>query len=171
MCPNIENLTYSSCPLPYVPDRNVGPHREHLLNTLLRKNYGKLPQMHLQKLRHVRLLPEVGISYHGGDTYEFIDLLAEARLFHRLPAIESISVDGITSNNDADHLGEFPPRTSNIKSIHVGHAMLPSSELAPLIRMPRNLEEFTHSVGGRDSNDGKQKTLLRSQYIETRTSN
>jgi hypothetical protein len=166
MCPNIERLTYSSCPPPYMPDRNV--YREHLLpKTLLRNNYGKLPQKHLQKLRHVRLLPEVGVSYNGGDTYEFIDLLAEARLFHRLPAIESISVDGITSNNDADHLGEFPPRTSNVKSIHVGHSMLPSSELAPLIRMPRNLEEFTHSVGGRDSNDGKQK--ISAADIEPRT--
>jgi hypothetical protein len=157
MCPNIENLTYSACPAPYMPDRNVGPYREHLLlKTLLRNNYGKLPQMHLQKLRHVRLLPEVGLIYHDGDYYEDIDLLGEARLFHRLPAIESISVDGITRNGGADALEHFPPRTSNIKSIRVGNSMLPSSELAPLIRMPRNLEEFTHSVGGRDSNDGKQ---------------
>jgi hypothetical protein len=157
MCPNIENLTYSTCPPPYMPDRNVGPYREHLLlKTLLRNNYGKLPQMHLQKLRHVQLRSEVGLFYHDGDTYEHIDLLGEARLFHRLPAIESISVDGITRNGGADALEQFPPRTSNVKSIHVGNSMLPSSELAPLIRMPRNLEEFTHSVGGRDSNDGKQ---------------
>lgn len=149
MCPNIESLTYSSCPMPYMPDRNV--YREHLLlETLLRNNYGKLPLKHLQTLRHVRFLPEFGASYSDGDTYEFIDLLAGARLFHRLPAIESISVDGITSNNDAEHMGEFPPRTSNVKSIHVGHSILPSSEFAPLIRMPRDLEEFTHSVGGRD---------------------
>jgi hypothetical protein len=159
MCPNIENLTYSACPTPYIPDRNrnVGPYREHLLlKTLLRNNYGKLPQKHLQKLRHVHLLSEVGLFYQGGDTYEHIDLLGEARLFHRLPAIESISVDGITRNGGADALEHFPPRTSNIKSIRVGNSMLPSSELAPLIRMLRNLEEFTHSVGGRDSNDGKQ---------------
>jgi hypothetical protein len=157
MCPNIENLTYSACPTPYMPDRNVGPYREHLLlKTLLRNNYGKLPRMHLQKLLHVHLLPEVGLIYHDGDYYEDIDLLGEARLFHRLPAIESISVDGITRNGGADALEHFPPRTSNIKSIHVGNSMLPSAELAPLIRMPKNLEEFNHSVGGRDSNDGKQ---------------
>ena len=114
--------------------------------------------MHLQKLRHVRLLPQVGESYGG--TYDYIDWLAEARLFHRLPAIEAISVDGITSNNDADGLGEFPPCTSNIKGIHVGNSMLRSSLLAPLIRMPKSLEEFTHSVGGRDSDDGKQSSIV-----------
>jgi hypothetical protein len=80
----------------------------------------------------------------------------EARLFHRLPAIEIISVDGITRNGGADALEHFPPRTSNVKSIHVGNSMLPSLELAPLICMPRNLEEFTHPVGGRDTDDGKQ---------------
>lgn len=164
MCPNIERLTYSACPLPYMPDRN-GPYREHILiRTLLRNNYGKLPQMHLQHLRHVRLLSTAGLFYYGGDVYEHIDLLGEARLFHRLPSIESISVDGITRNGGADALEQFPPRTSNLKSIHVGNSMLPSSELAPLIRMPRSLEEFSHSVGGRDSNDGK---LISAADIET----
>lgn len=165
LCRNVESLTYGACPLPYMPDRNR-PNKEHILvKTLLRNNYGKLPQMHLQHLRHVRLLSQVGLFWYGGDVYEHIDLLGETRLFHRLPAIESISVDGITRNGGADALEQFPPAISNVKSIHVGNSMLPSSGLAPLIRMSRNLEEFSHSVGGRDSNDGKQFVLA---DIETR---
>jgi hypothetical protein len=76
MCPNIDNLTYSACPAPYIPNRIIGPHRKHLLpKTLLRNNYGNLPQRHLQKLRHVQLLSEVGLDYYDGDTHEHIDLL------------------------------------------------------------------------------------------------
>ncbi|TKA71342.1 hypothetical protein B0A55_05129 [Friedmanniomyces simplex] len=153
-CPNIESLTYSVCPFAYNADPQA-PYRAHILrHTLLRNNYGKLPEKHLQRLRHVRLLPEVGLWWNDGRCYSHVDLLGELRLFHRLPAIESLAVDGITINGGADYLERFPPHTSNLKAIHVGHSMLPSSIIAPLIRMPKHLEEFSHSVGGRDSSDG-----------------
>lgn len=153
-CPNIENLTYSVCPMNYNRDPQA-PYTAHPLErTLLRNNYGKLPQMHLQRLRHVRLLPEAGLWWDDRRTYSHMDILGQMRLFHRLPAIESIAIDGITINGGADYLEHIPPHTSVIKSIHVGHSMLPSSLIAPLIRMPKQLEEFSHSVGGRDSRDG-----------------
>ncbi|KAK0775587.1 triosephosphate isomerase [Friedmanniomyces endolithicus] len=153
-CSNIESLTYSVCPYTYNADRQA-PYRAHVLEqTLLRNNYGKLPETHLQRLRHVRLLPETGLRYDDARTYSHMDILGQLRLFHRLPNIESLAIDGITTNGGADHLEHFPPHTSNLKAIHVGHSMLPSTLVAVLIRIPKRLEEFTHFVGGRDTRDG-----------------
>ncbi|KAK0930051.1 triosephosphate isomerase [Friedmanniomyces endolithicus] len=153
-CSNIENLTYSVCPYTYNADRQA-PYRAHILEqSLLRNNYGKLPEPHLQQLRHVRLLPETGLWYDDGRTYSHMDVLGQLRLFHRLPNIESLAIDGITTNGGADHLEHFPPHTSNLKSIHVGHSMLPSTLVAVLIRIPKHLEEFIFFVGGRDTRDG-----------------
>ena len=160
-CPNIENLTYSVCPMVYSPDSSQGYLEGHILErTLLRNNYSKLPDIHLQRLLRVRLLPEAGVWWDDGRCYSHMDLLGQLRLFHRLPAIESIAVDGITINSGADHIKHFPPHTSNIKSISIGHSMLPSSIIAPLIRMAKRLEEFVHSVGGRDSNRGNRYLIM-----------
>jgi len=153
-CSNIGSLTYSVCPYTYNADRQAA-YRAHILEqSLLRNNYGKLPETHLQRLRHVRLLPETGLWYDDARTYSHMDILGQLRLFHRLPHIESLAIDGITTNGGADHLEHFPPHTSNLKAIHVGHSMLPSTLVAVLIRIPKRLEEFTHFVGGRDTRDG-----------------
>ncbi|KAK3112210.1 hypothetical protein LTR53_011748, partial [Teratosphaeriaceae sp. CCFEE 6253] len=155
LCPNIETLTYSACPLDYDPDPAHGHERGHLLErTLLRNNYALLPEAHLQQLRHLRLLPETGLWWDDGRDYSHVDLLGQIRLFHRLPAIESIAVDGITIHGGADYINYLPPHTSNIRRIAVGHSLLPGSIVAALIRMPRHLEAFSLAVGGRDSNDG-----------------
>ncbi|KAK5733982.1 triosephosphate isomerase [Elasticomyces elasticus] len=154
LCENIESLTYSSSPYSYLPD-NGGEYSQHvLLRTLLRNNYGQLPDKHLQRLRHVRILPEYDLWYDDDRTYSHMDLLGQIRLFHRLPGIESIAVDGIEIHGGADSLEFMPPATSNIRTIRIGHSMLASDILASLIRMPKQLEAFAYSVGGRDTRDG-----------------
>ncbi|KAK4901207.1 triosephosphate isomerase [Elasticomyces elasticus] len=152
LCENLESLTYSSSP--YMPD-NGGEYTQHiLLRTLLRNNHGQLPDKHLQRLRHVRILPEHDLWYDDDRTYSHMDVLGQVRLFHRLPGIESIAMDGIEIHGGADYMEFMPPATSNIRTIRIGHSMLASDILASLIRMPKQLEEFAYSVGGRDTRDG-----------------
>ncbi|KAK5723293.1 triosephosphate isomerase [Elasticomyces elasticus] len=154
LCENIESLTYSSSPYSYTPD-DGGEYTQHiLLRTLLRNNHGQLPDKHLQRLRHVRILPEYDLWYDDDRTYSHMDVLGQVRLFHRLPEITSIAMDGIEIHGGADYMEFMPPATSNIRTIRIGHSMLASDILASLIRMPKQLEEFAYSVGGRDTRDG-----------------
>ncbi|KAK3627820.1 triosephosphate isomerase [Elasticomyces elasticus] len=154
LCENIESLTYSASPYSYMPD-DGGEYTQHiLLRTLLRNNNGQLPDKHLQRLRHVRILPEHDLWYDDDRTYSHMDVLGQVRLFHRLPGIESIAMDGIEIHGGADYQEFMPPATSNIRTIRIGHSMLASDILASLIRMPKQLEEFAYSVGGRDTRDG-----------------
>ncbi|KAK3674052.1 hypothetical protein LTR78_005899 [Recurvomyces mirabilis] len=153
--PNLETLTYSACPLPYRQSDadHSDPYREHILRTvLLRNNYGLLPEPHLRKLKHVRLLPERGIWYEDGDTYSHMDILGELRLFHRLPNIESVSIEGVEGHGGAGAVEYFPPHSSNIKHIHVSHSIL--DNYAELILTSKALEAFTYSIGGRHTRDG-----------------
>ncbi|KAK4551514.1 hypothetical protein LTR86_011121 [Recurvomyces mirabilis] len=153
--PNIETLTYSACPLPYrQSDADPSePYREHILRTaLLRNNYGLLPETHLRKLKHIRLLPERGLWYEDGDTYSHMDILGELRLFHRLPSIESVSIEGVERHGGADAVEYFPPHSSNIKNIHVTHSIL--DNYAELILTSKALGAFTYSIGGRHTRDG-----------------
>jgi hypothetical protein len=86
--------------------------------------------------------------------YINLDILSLLRLFHRLPVVESVSVDGAGRNDDFENLDKFPPAISHLKRIHVGHAFYPTSVIGALIRVPRRLEEFTLTTGGRSSRDG-----------------
>ncbi|KAI1755502.1 hypothetical protein F4782DRAFT_527554 [Xylaria castorea] len=74
--------------------------------------------------------------------------MAMLRLFHRLPAIESMSTDAVGPDNDRGYVNQFPPATSNLKGIRVGHSIYGSDVIGTLIRVPRRLEEFTFTTGG-----------------------
>ncbi|KAI1356184.1 hypothetical protein F5Y01DRAFT_268809 [Xylaria sp. FL0043] len=141
LCPNIEVLKYEQGST-VVED------------ILCRNNYGLLPSQYLQKLRDVTLLPTD--NFILGDTrfYVNMDILAMLRLFHRLPAIESVSVDAVGPHFDAGYISHFPPATSNLKRIYVGHSMHGTDVIGTLIGVPKRLEEFTFTTGGRASSDG-----------------
>ncbi|KAI0476872.1 hypothetical protein F4859DRAFT_514204 [Xylaria cf. heliscus] len=142
LCPNIEILKYEEG-------------SEIVENILRRNNYGLLPATHLKKLRDVTLIPTSQMVIGDKRFYTNLDILALLRLFHRLPAIESVSTDAVGPNLDGGYVDHFPPATSNLKRIHIGHSAHGTDVIGPLIRVPKRLEEFTLSTGGRCIQDGQ----------------
>ncbi|KAI1272389.1 hypothetical protein F5Y07DRAFT_392033 [Xylaria sp. FL0933] len=141
LCPNIEVLKYEE--------------GSTVIEDILRRNnYGLLPSQCLQKLRDVTLLPTGNLILGDERFYVDMDILAMLRLFHRLPAIESLSVDAVGLPLDAGYISHFPPATSNLKRIYVGHSLHGTDVIGTLIRVPKRLEEFTFTTGGRASSDG-----------------
>jgi hypothetical protein len=146
LAPNLEKLKFT----------NLEPVVEDFL---IKVNYGLLPQDCLQKLRHVTFGPSQNGAFWMYDTrfYNRYDIISMTRLIHRLPSIESISVEGITEDNEGKNFQ--PPGISNIKRIHIGHSDISSSTLSGVIRMCKALEEFSISVGGRSSSSGGFKVM------------
>lgn len=119
---------------------------------LLKINYGGLPRLPLQNVRHVELLLDEASPYFDDGTYCRFDLISNIRLFHRLPAIESISVRDI--GYDPEGRTALPPGTSNLRNISIYNADISSSMLATVIRLPKALESFTVSIGDWETHDG-----------------
>lgn len=143
LCPNIEKLKFED---PYTTD---------ILTTVLRKNnHDLLPGIYLQKLKHVKLLPMSHSIIGDRRFYTTMDFLGLVGLFNRLPLLESIGVDGIEEDNRGSGRWLIAPHTSNVKSIQISHSDFSSAILASIIRLPRALEEFTYSTGGRGIVDG-----------------
>jgi hypothetical protein len=141
LTPNLEKLKFT----------NIEPVVEDFL---IKVNYGLLPQDCLQKLRHVTFGPGQNAAFWMYDErfYNRYDVISMTRLIHRLPSIESISVEAITEDNNGKNFQ--PPGISNLKRIHIGHSDISSSTLSALIRVCKALEEFSFSIGGRCSLDG-----------------
>jgi hypothetical protein len=141
LTPNLESLKFTDL--------------EPVAVDFLRKvNYGLLPQDCLQKLRHVTFGPSQNAVFWKYDKrfYNRYDIIGMTRLIHRLPSIESISVEAITEESDGSNFQ--PPGISNIKRIRIGHSDLSSRTLSGLIRMCKALEELSFSVGGRSTLSG-----------------
>ncbi|KAH8906606.1 hypothetical protein BR93DRAFT_968196 [Coniochaeta sp. PMI_546] len=117
---------------------------------LLKNNYGKLPKPALQKLKEVQLHP---VNCMDERIYDYIRTLDDIRYFHRLPAINSLSLEGVEDSQAED--GLFPARSSPcIKKIHIGHSDISGEMIGIIIRIPRALEEFSLSTYGLQSPDG-----------------
>ncbi|KAI0455342.1 hypothetical protein F5B21DRAFT_503395 [Xylaria acuta] len=143
LCPNIEILKYEQ--------------GSRIVEDILRRNnYGLLPAEYLKRLRDVTLLPTSHLILGDPRFYIHLNILVMLRLFHQLPAIESVSTDAVGPNNDGGYLDQFPPATSNLKRIYVGHSIYGTHIIGPLIRVPKCLEEFTFTTGGRCIQDGAQ---------------
>lgn len=141
LCPNIETLIYAD-------------ESRFVFELLRRNNYGLLQGQYLQKLHHVHLLSSAGWPSGDERFYNDMDLIKLLRMFHRLPAIESFQVDAIEPNNDAGFESRLPPQMSNIRKIHVGHNWLTGGIITALIQLPKQLDEFTCTTGGRSTRDG-----------------
>ncbi|KAI0429615.1 hypothetical protein F5Y09DRAFT_309914 [Xylaria sp. FL1042] len=142
LCPNVEILKYEEG-------------SKVIEDILRRNNYSLLPTQHLQKLRDVTFLPTTETILGSLEYYIHLDILAVMRLFHRLPAIESVSVDAVGPDVRAGYVNHFPPATSNLKRIYVGHSMYGSYLIGTLIGVSKRLEEFTFTIGGRESLSGE----------------
>ena len=144
-CKNIETL--------YVG--KVGHHRmESLLrDVILDANYDLFAIPCLQKLKHVEVLAERAMFEGGqGPRYVTVEFLDYLQLFHRFPALESFSIDGVQEYQQQRNL--FVPRTSNLRSLSITHADLATQTISRLLSIPKALETFQLSVGGMLSTDG-----------------
>lgn len=156
LCPNIEILKYEE--------------GSRIVEDILRRNnYGLLPQTQLKKLRDVTILPTSDMILGDERFYVNLDILAMLRLFHRLPATESVSTDAVGPDNDGGYVDQFPPATSNLKRIYVSHSMHGTHVIGPLIGIPKRLEEFAFTTGGRCNQDGGYvarcaKTIAKALY-------
>ncbi|KAF5008153.1 hypothetical protein FDECE_5547 [Fusarium decemcellulare] len=120
----------------------------------LKSNYGRMSHPGLQQLKHVEVVPTLLDERH----YEDVEFLDYFRYFGRLPAIDTISMDGVMEH-EAER-GFAPPGTSNIKRIHLSHVDIPSRLLSTIIRIPEGLEEFKVSIGGLWHIDGMQPFIF-----------
>lgn len=134
LCRNINTLYFKSAVC-------QGPLRDYLLAS----NYGLTPRPALQGLRHVAYCarwPE------DERYYEDVDILDILRCVHRLPQVESLSMDGVTEGErEADE--PFPPKTSrSLRRIHLGNMDMHPDLVHTIVRIPVALEELSLSFGG-----------------------
>lgn len=163
LCPHIERLTlrdsYYRSPLPDV---------------LIKHNYGQTPGKFLQKLKHVSLLAIDEIIISDERFFTTMDFLGLFRLFHRLPAVQSIDVGGVSEDDAGSGWCMHPPHTANFDTIHIEHSDFSSTFLATLIGAPKALRNFSMSVGGRGTLDGgfsdiQPQELGRALYLQKNT--
>jgi hypothetical protein len=99
----------------------------------------------LQKLRNVSFLVDyIGpySSYH----YQPFDLCESLNLIRRLPAIESVRVDGITVPKLSST--ELPPQSANYSKIEIRHSNVDYPYLIHTVRSAKTLKEFAYTIGG-----------------------
>ncbi|KAJ4007219.1 hypothetical protein NW752_007803 [Fusarium irregulare] len=109
---------------------------------LLKNNYGKLNRFGLQQLKSVEFVKEHPLDNR---VYEQVDFLEYIRHFGKLPAMKSLSMEGVMEHEVNDLVS---PGTTNIKKIHLGHSELSGSTLSKMIRSSKVLEELRVSLGG-----------------------
>ncbi|KAK3319854.1 hypothetical protein B0T19DRAFT_273448 [Cercophora scortea] len=123
----------------------------------IKSNYGLLPKaarglQHLKRVEFPTPSWDTDPLCHGNDRCSRVDILEYLRGFHRLPAIESLIMNGVEEYQSWRAL--FPPATSSLTTIRLTRVNIPSETLATIIRVPRRLEEFTLTVGGLSTLDG-----------------
>ncbi|KAI9149645.1 putative f-box domain-containing protein [Paramyrothecium foliicola] len=135
-CPNIKSFVYG----------DSGFERGPLQGFLRKNNYSLLPERYLEKLGHVTILESK--KYYDNRFYTSMNFTSLLRLFHRLPGLQSVSVDGVYLG-EGEWREEFPPGTSDMKEMHIKHSAYPSSALGVTIRIPRALEVLSLTTGRR----------------------
>ena len=141
LCKNVETLYFEDM------------YRGLLRNYLLASNYGLTSRPALQRLRHVAFHPTR--SFPEDDRwYADIDFLNIIRCIHRLPKLESLTMEGVAEGEVED--GEpFPAKTSRgLKRISLRHMDIHPNLLHTIVRIPAGLEELSLSFGGLWAVDG-----------------
>lgn len=122
---------------------------------LLKNNYGLLQKPALQKLREVQLHP---VNCQDDRFYDYLRTMDYFRYFHRLPALNSLSLEGFEDYQAEDTL--FPPKTSSgIKKVHIGHSDMTGEMISNIMLIPKTLEEFSLSTYGLMNCDGGTSML------------
>jgi hypothetical protein len=138
LCPNIRTLRFY----------NVSSETP-LGQFLLLNNYGQLPKPVLQKLKHVHLHP---VNLEDERFYDYIRTLDDFRYVHRLPAVQSFSMEGF-EDYQPDEI-DFPRKTSGITKINIGHSDMSGEMIGCIMLIPKQLREFSLSLYGLLNTDG-----------------
>ncbi|KAH7367897.1 hypothetical protein B0T11DRAFT_326125 [Plectosphaerella cucumerina] len=139
---------------------HMGRMLDHVMEDyFLHNNHGRLPTLSLQKLE---TLHHVALQPRDERYYNDLDPISHLRCFHRLPALESFSMDAVIQEQDTLRFS-YPSRTGSLKHLHITRVDISSTVLAAMIRLPRTLESFTLSMGGFYSTDGGSSMM----YLKT----
>jgi hypothetical protein len=126
---------------------------EHLqqpvVDYMLKANYVQMKSLPLQRLKEVRFFAG---AQSDERFYSAFDILGFVQLIHRLPALESVAVDGM-SDYQADRTF-FVPGTGNMTRLDITRCDISPSFLTIIISIPKALEEFKLSIGGLMTIDG-----------------
>jgi len=115
--------------------------QQPVLDYMLKANYAQMKSPPLQKLQSVRLFAGARVDER---IYSAFNILEFMQLIHRLPALESVAMDGLS-----DYQAErrfFVPGTGNMKRLEITHCDISPSFLAVLISIPKALEELEKSM-------------------------
>ncbi|EWG54958.1 hypothetical protein FVEG_13040 [Fusarium verticillioides 7600] len=137
LCENISTL--------YIAENLQQP----VVDYMLKANYAQMKSPPLQKLKSVRFFAG---AQSDERFYTACDILRSIQLIHRLPALESVAMDGM-SDYQADRQF-FVPGTGNMKRLEITHCDISPSFLTVMISIPKALEEFKLSIGGLWTLDG-----------------
>ncbi|CAG9990998.1 unnamed protein product [Clonostachys byssicola] len=116
----------------------------------LKNNYGLMQAPGLQNLKKVEVLP--GAWVYSDIVYGQLEFLRIFQYFHRLPAINAISIDSCQEYQS--YHCTFIPRTGNMKTLKLEHIDMDDSFLELLISIPKVLVELKVSLGGKENIDG-----------------
>lgn len=105
----------------------------------------------LQRLRRVDLLHTDDALDNDPLYFNQYDLLYHMSLFHQLPCIQHICVGGMEIDQNGRE--DIAPLSSNLDHIELLHSVLPTMFLCSIIASSKILRHFTHSVGGRATQD------------------
>lgn len=142
LCKNVEKLYLGHIRLPM-----DSPLRDYLL----RANYSRTKVARLQRLKAVEVL-STGETWSGYiDNMDESEFLEYFQFVHRLPSIDSITMDGVYEHQPWRE--RFPPRCSNIRKIYFKHCDISSRLFSTIVSTSKTLEELTLSRGGLKTRD------------------
>ncbi|OKL58672.1 hypothetical protein UA08_06034 [Talaromyces atroroseus] len=118
-----------------------------LYQLLYRNNTSPQESLFLQHLRSVYMININKDYLDDGRCYSFMDFTGALAMFHRLPSINSVSVDLLLEMPYATPVAEIAE--SNVSRIAIHHSSITSMYLASLICSCKALREFEYSIGGR----------------------
>lgn len=146
VCPNLESLKirpigrFMKQGYPALP-----------LEQFLLRSTSIFNSVFLQRLRRVDLLHTDDALDNDPLYFNRYDLLYHMSLFHQLPSIEHVCVGGMEIDENGRE--DIAPLSSNLDQIELLHSVLPTMFLCSVIASSKILRHFTHSVGGRATQD------------------
>lgn len=146
VCPNLESLKirpigrFMKEGYPPLPLEQFLVHCTSIFNSVF-----------LQRLRRVDLLHTDDALDNDPLYFNRYDLLYHMSLFHQLPSIEHVCVGGMEIDENGRE--DIAPLSSNLDKIELLHSVLPTMFLCTVISSSKTLRQFTHSVGGRATQD------------------
>ncbi|KAH6657862.1 hypothetical protein BKA67DRAFT_533049 [Truncatella angustata] len=145
-------------------------HETPLHQFLLKNNYELLHHPVLRNVKCVEIIPSCYTRWNYDGVYYDLEFMEYFKYFHRLPNLHTVTMEGIGEYQAESCV--FPPATSNLKKLHIGHTDMSSWMFRGILSIPKALEELSISEGGFSHMDGGNSILypkhLRMALLEHR---